>query len=424
MNRFKINLLTLLITIFTLFNASTTIVQAEDFSVPAKAAIAVDFETGKILYEQNIDTPLGIASMTKLISAYLVYQALDEGSISLNDPVPYDDALIKKTEDWTLSNIPIDKNLTYTVEDNIKAMLISSSNTSTTALARMISKTEQQFVDDMRALLKKWEIDDAHIISASGLSTGDLVDIDRYPNSDKDDENLLSARDMVIVARHLITDYPQVLDITKEPTYTLFAGTPNEVTYESSNLMLPGLEFETPGVDGLKTGTAVLAGACFIGSIEKDGRRTITVVMDVDDTHSRFEATKMLMDYVFDTWKYDVLLHQGDRAVIPAMTVPNGVETTVDLIIEEDVSGWVKDGSSDTTQTFNSDYPNDTINAPIKAGTVVGNETIINTPDNSGYLTKEDSHHAEQTVKVIAKKDIEKANIFTLIWRKIKNSIS
>ena len=98
--------------------------EQSSFDIPAKAAIAVDFDTGKILYEKNSNAPLPIASMTKLLSAYLVYDAIDTGKIKWTDTVPFDDALIKLTEDPDLSNIPIKKELTYTVEDNVNAMLI------------------------------------------------------------------------------------------------------------------------------------------------------------------------------------------------------------------------------------------------------------------------------------------------------------
>lgn len=393
--------------------------EQSSFDIPAKAAIAVDFDTGKILYEKNSDTPLPIASMTKLLSAYLVYDAIDTGKIKWSDTVPFDEALIKLTEDPDLSNIPIKKELTYTVEDNVKAMLISSSNVSTTALARLISGSEQAFVDSMNQQIKNWGITDGIFISASGLDTQDLAEADRYPNSKPEDSNILSAKDMVIIARHLISDYPEVLDITKQSHYTLFQGTDNEETFWSSNLMLPDLYYYTEGVDGLKTGTTPNAGACFIGSTIQNGHRIITVVMNVDEEYSRFEVTKNLLNYVNTNWEYKTVANKGGSAIVSNMDVPNGKMETVPLILAEPISLWVNKNTTELKQVFAP--TKDMVSAPLKKNEVVGQQIVSDSTDKLGYLSDADKHEA--TGKVVTKTDVQKANIFVRVWRSLKNSI-
>lgn len=394
---------------------------AEDsnFTIPARAAMAVDFDTGKILYEKNSTSSLPIASMTKLLSAYLVYEAVENGNVDWKDSVPFDDALIKLTDDPNLSNIPIHKNQTYTVEDNLKAMLISSSNVSTTALARFISGSEQEFVNDMNRKVKDWGIKDALFISASGLDTQDLLKEDRFPGSKDTDSNMMSAKDMVIVARHLITDYPQVLEITKEPHFTLFTGTDKEETFWSSNLMLPEMYYYTKGVDGLKTGTTPNAGACFIGSTLQNNHRIITVVMNVDENHNRFEVTKNLLNYVNDTWEYQAVNKENNPAVVNNGNVNKGKTETVPLIIKNDAYLWVNKQQSNLQQRYISNT--ETLSAPLKKGEVVGKQVTTDIKDSLGYLEKTDSNKA--TSKVITQNDVEKANIFVRVWRSIKNSI-
>lgn len=394
---------------------------AEDsnFTIPARAAMAVDFDTGKILYEKNSTSSLPIASMTKLLSAYLVYEAVENGKVDWKDSVPFDDALIKLTDDPNLSNIPIHKNQTYTVEDNLKAMLISSSNVSTTALARFISGSEQKFVDDMNRKVKDWGIKDALFISASGLDTQDLLKEDRFPGSRDTDSNMMSAKDMVIVARHLITDYPQVLEITKEPHFTLFTGTDKEETFWSSNLMLPEMYYYTKGVDGLKTGTTPNAGACFIGSTLQNNHRIITVVMNVDENYNRFEVTKNLLNYVNDTWEYQAVNKENNPAVVNNGNVNKGKTETVPLIIKNDAYLWVNKQQSNLQQRYISNT--ETLSAPLKKGEVVGKQVTTDIKDSLGYLEKTDSNKAIS--KVITQNDVEKANIFVRVWRSIKNSI-
>lgn len=417
--RKKLRMMILLSMTFLLIIPIPTFAQENTFDVPAKAAIAVDFDTGKILYEKNSTTALPIASMSKLISAYLVYEALDKGQINWSDPVTFDDELIKLTEDPDLSNIPIKKDLTYTVEDNVKAMLISSSNVSTTALARKISGSEQSFVDQMSQKVAFWGINDAKFISASGLDTEDLASQDKYPGSGAKDSNILSAKDMVIVARHLIKDYPEVIEITKQPSYTLFTGTDNEQTFWSSNLMLPGLDYYTEGTDGLKTGTTPNAGACFIGSTVLDGHRIITVVMNVEESHNRFDVTKSLLDYVNNQWEYKTLVNVGDSAVQNKIDVPNGQKDTVDIILDEPIAMWVHKDNSDIKSVFNANR--EELSAPVRKGQIVGTQVMTDTSDKLGYLTSKD---ANQTAGiVITKTENKKANIFVRVWRSIKNSI-
>ncbi|MGX4687254.1 serine hydrolase [Vagococcus sp. JNUCC 83] len=417
-NRYLVHIVISLISIIFIFPL-TNYAEEADFTIPARAAIAVDFDTGKILYEKNSTSSLPIASMTKLLSAYLVYEAVEDGKVNWKDSVPFDDALIKLTDDPNLSNIPIHKNQTYTVEDNLKAMLISSSNVSTTALARFISGSEQKFVDEMNQKVKDWGIKDAQFISASGLDTQDLLKEDRYPESKDEDSNIMSAKDMVIVARHLIADYPQVLEITKEPHFTLFAGTDKEETFWSSNLMLPEMYYYTKGVDGLKTGTTPNAGACFIGSTVQNNHRIITVVMNVDENYNRFEVTKNLLNYVNDTWEYQAVNKQHNPSVVAKVNVNKGKTETVPLIIKDDAYLWVNKQQSDLKQLYISN--SETLSAPLKQREVVGKQVTTDTNDSLGYLEKTDSNKA--TSKVITKNNVEKANIFVRVWRSIKNSI-
>lgn len=398
--------------------------EEENFSVPANAALAVDYETGKILYSQNAETPLGIASMTKLLSAYLVYEAVEAGTITWDQEVPFDDELIKTTQDPTFSNIPINKKLTYTVADNLEAMLISSANASTTALARLIAGSEQNFVDMMTEKVENWGIHDSKFISASGLAAEDALKKDRYPGSIDEEENMLSAIDMVTVATHLLNDYPEVLDITKKPSFTLFEGSKNEETYYSSNLLLPEMPYATTGVDGLKTGTTVLAGYSFIGTIVDNDRRIITVVMGVDEDYNRFLVTKDLMDYALNNWTYEAVLEKGDSAITPSLDVTKGTEDIVNLVIAEDVMMW-SNTQSEVQRTISADLPESLI-APITSNEVVGTETIVDDFDDLGYLVDGEiiNKHQETSVSIITEDEVAKAPFYVNIWRSIINLFS
>lgn len=413
----RLNHVILIITMFMLFPIK--VLSAEDnFSVPASAAFAVDFNTGKVLYNQNADEPLGIASMTKLITAYIVYEEVEKGNIAWTDTVPISDKLKKLSKDPDLSNVPIEDDQVYTVKDALDASIISSANSLTSALAEYISGTEIKFVDRMYEQLKSWGITDAYLVTASGLGNEDMGK-DIYPGSGKKDENKLSARSMAIVAQHLISDYPEVLDISSQPSTTILKD--EEVEIWNSNDMLPGFDYYTEGVDGLKTGTTPLAGACFVGTISRDNQRIITVVMDVEEEYNRFQVTADLMNYTLDNWTYKTISKKGDLSSQKTLPTHYGKQKDVDIILAEDLSVWTKNDNKNIKLFFETNKKQLTkkeqVAAPKEKGYIVGKEYAFNADDKLGYLTKEDEKH--DVVDVVLKTNLEKANIFVRFWNYI-----
>ena len=146
MKKIILTLLTL-----TLISSSST-VMAQDLNIPAKHIIAVEANTGKILYEKDATQPVEIASITKLLTVYLVYEAIEDGSITLSTPVEISDYPYKLTTNPKASNLPMEARK-YTVEELLEATLVPSANSSAIALAEKIAGSEKDFVDKMRAKL-------------------------------------------------------------------------------------------------------------------------------------------------------------------------------------------------------------------------------------------------------------------------------
>ena len=248
----------LFLTLITLISfGSATTVFAQDFDVAAKHAIAVEANSGKILYEKDATQPVEIASISKLLTVYLVYEALEQGKISLSTPVEISDYPYQLTTNSEASNVPMEAR-NYTVEELLEATLVSSANSAAIALAEKVAGSEKDFVDMMKAKLLEWGIQDATLVNTTGLNNETLGN-NIYPGSKKDDENKMSAYDVAVVARNLILKYPQVLEITKKPSST-FAG----MTIHSTNSMLDGMPAYRGGIDGLKTGTTDKAGASLL----------------------------------------------------------------------------------------------------------------------------------------------------------------
>ena len=371
-----------LLTMFTLFLGITPVL-AEDFSVAAKHAIAVEVSTGKVLYEQDSQTPASIASISKLLSVYLVYEALEKGEIQLDTMVDISDYPYSLTANTELSNANLDAR-SYSVSDLLNASLITSSNSAIIALAEKIAGSEAAFVDKMKAKVAEWGITDATIVNTSGLDNSDLGE-NIYPGSKPDDSNQFSALDVAIIARHLILDYPQVLNITSLNAYD-FGG----YTYYSTNQMLSEGTHARGGVDGLKTGTSNSAGSSFVATTTQANMRIITVVLNATDgltnSDNRFVETNNLMNYVYNNYSAITLVKKGEAFENSSVKLFNGTKASSPAVATADLLAIQKNTSEQpVTATFTSNQTE--FDAPITSGTVVGQLKIV---DNDligvGYL--------------------------------------
>ncbi|MFZ2304820.1 MAG: D-alanyl-D-alanine carboxypeptidase PBP3 [Streptococcus suis] len=371
-----------LLTMFTLFLGITPVL-AEDFSVAAKHAIAVEVSTGKVLYEQDAQTPASIASISKLLSVYLVYEALEKGEIQLDTMVDISDYPYSLTANTELSNVNLDAR-SYSVSDLLNASLITSSNSAIIALAEKIAGSEAAFVDKMKAKVAEWGITDATIVNTSGLDNSDLGE-NIYPGSKLDDSNQFSALDVAIIARRLILDYPQVLNITSLNAYD-FGG----YTYYSTNQMLSEGTHARGGVDGLKTGTSNSAGSSFVATTTQANMRIITVVLNATDgltnSDNRFVETNNLMNYVYNNYSAITLVKKGEAFENSSVKLFNGTKASSPAVATADLVAIQKNTSEQpVTATFTSNQTE--FDAPITSGTVVGQLKIV---DNDligvGYL--------------------------------------
>ena len=401
----------LFLTLITLISfGSATTAFAQDFDVAAKHAIAVEATSGKILYEKDATQPVEIASISKLLTVYLVYEALEQGKITLSTPVEISDYPYQLTTNSEASNVPMEAR-NYTVEELLEATLVSSANSAAIALSEKIAGSEKDFVDMMKAKLLEWGIQDATLVNTTGLNNETLGN-NIYPGSKKDDENKMSAFDVAVVARNLILKYPQVLEITKKPSST-FAG----MTIQSTNYMLDGMPAYRGGIDGLKTGTTDKAGASFVGTTVEKGMRIITVVLNADnqDTnpYARFTATSALLDYISSNFALQTIVKQGESYQDSKSPVYDGKQDTVTAVAKEDIKIVQRLGSQAQS---NVTYTPDTTElvAPLEAGTVVGHLTFEDKDlVGQGYITTD-----KPSFEMVAEKNVEKAFFLKVWWNR------
>lgn len=425
---FALLLATLLLTLGSFL--PTLSVQADEaFSVNSQAAFAVDATSGKILYDQDGEKTMGIASISKIIGLYIVLDQVKEGNLSWDDEVAISDYAETLSIAPNLSNVPLHKENTYTVKELFDSAFIQSANASMVALAEKISGSETAFLTVMNDQLKEWGIENATIVNVSGLNNV-YLGANRPEGTGEADENQMSAKDVAIIARHLLLDFPEVLEVTSTATKMFGENTQSPVEIVNWNWMLPGFINFKEGVDGLKTGTTDFAGACFVGTIERDGKRIITVILNAEGHEQnpsvRFTETARLMDYCYDNWSVKEI--GKANASIPSLKsidVKNGKETSVNVVLKSPVSVWVRN-DMDTGQLTITPKIDETkvkdneLEAPIVRGTKVGTATITLADDQLGYL--EDG--ASPSTDIITASSVEKANIFVIGWRNVTNFFS
>lgn len=425
---FALLLATLLLTLGSFL--PTLSVQADEaFSVNSQAAFAVDATSGKILYDQDGEKTMGIASISKIIGLYIVLDQVKEGNLSWDDEVAISNYAETLSIAPNLSNVPLHKENTYTVKELFDSAFIQSANASMVALAEKISGSETAFLTVMNDQLKEWGIENATIVNVSGLNNV-YLGANRPEGTGEADENQMSAKDVAIIARHLLLDFPEVLEVTSTATKMFGENTQSPVEMVNWNWMLPGFINFKEGVDGLKTGTTDFAGACFVGTIERDGKRIITVILNAEGHEQnpsvRFTETARLMDYCYDNWSVKEI--GKANASIPSLKsidVKNGKETSVNVVLKSPVSVWVRN-DMDTGQLTITPKIDETkvkdneLEAPIVRGTKVGTATITLADDQLGYL--EDG--ASPSTDIITASSVEKANIFVIGWRNVTNFFS
>jgi len=380
---------------------------ADDLDLPVQSAIAVEADTGKILYEKDSDKVRDIGGLSTLLTTYLIFEAIHDKKLSLKDPIKVSEKALALNAIEGAGSIPMVAD-SYTVEDLLTALLVGNSSTAALALAEKVGGSEEQFVKKMKKKLADWGIQSPHLINATGLNTYTI-----NGNSEgKDDENQLSAYDIAVIAKHLLEDFPEVTKYTSKPT-ALFSN----MQIENPNLMLEGMPNYRTGVDGLRVSNSSKGGISFAASTTQNGIHMITVVLGVDavdgDPYARFVATSSLMNYVVRTYISSIIIKEGDSYQNSKVTVQDGKSKTATAVAKKDFY-IVEKQSNQIEPKIKFDSSQTQFKAPLSSGTTVG-KLQYSDPDKvgRGYLEGK-----QPSVEMVAGKTIEKSFFLKVWWNK------
>lgn len=327
----------------------TNVGAAYSYETAARNAILMDFETGEYLFEKNIDEAVPPASMSKLMTVYILAGKIKDGSIKLSDTFSVSENAWRKGGAKTGGStmfLAIDDNVT--VENLIKGIVIQSGNDACIVVAENIAGSEEEFAVLMNKTAKKLGLKN----SSFGNSTG-------LPHPDQK----MSMEDLAILSKHIIQEFPDIYKYFSEKEFVY-----NKIKQGNRNPLL----YSMKGADGLKTGHTEEAGFCLAASAVKDGRRLIEVMSGMSSNKERSEESERLMSWGFREFNNYKILNAGQN--LGEAKVWYGQQSVVPLTVEKDVIKTVHVGKTDNVKVkMEYDEP---IKAPISKGQKVGNVKI------------------------------------------------
>jgi serine-type D-Ala-D-Ala carboxypeptidase (penicillin-binding protein 5/6) len=344
--------------------------------IAASGYILMDAITGQVLVEHNADERLPPASLTKMMTTYVADHELERGNIRMRDMVNV------SVKAWRTggSRMFIREGTQVSVEDLLKGVIIVSGNDASVALAEHIAGSEDAFADLMNRHAERLGMTNTRFKNSTGLPA---------------DNHYSSARDMAILARAIIIDYPQHYHLYAEKSYTY-----NNITQQNRNLLL----WRDPSVDGLKTGHTTEAGYCLVASAQQGNQRLVSVIKGASSEQSRAVETQKLL-----TWGFRFFENYHAYSANDALTevrVWMGKHNSLNVGLAEDMIMTIP---RDSQQRLKAEMVvNPDIRAPIQKGTVLG--SVVVSLDNAVLLER----------PLVALADVDRAGFFKRFWHRIQ----
>ena len=326
----------------------TLTVTPPQLTLPCRAAILIDQTSGAVLYEMNADQTMPIASITKVMTLLLTFEAVHAGRLTMDTAVPVSEHAYHMGG----SQIWLEPGEQFTLDEMLKAICVSSANDAAVAVAELVGGSEPAFVQQMNARAAELGMEHTTFRNACGLDT---------------EGHLSTARDVAIMSRTILNTCPEVLHYTGIWTDTLRGGATQLV---NTNKLLKRYN----GITGLKTGTTSGAGVCISASATRDGLDLIAVVLGSLSSSERFTAATTLLDYGFAAYAAVPLPAMEDRPLL--IKVKGSAEESVPLDYTALPETLLMPKENAAALTAQLDLPQE-LEAPVQLGQTVGTVRIL-----------------------------------------------
>jgi len=321
---------------------------AAAFETSASEAIVIDAETGAVLFEKNADELTPPSSMTKIMTAYLVFERLKDGSLSLDDKFRVSEKAWRKGG----SKMFVEVGKRIRVEDLLRGIIVQSGNDACIVVAEGLAGSEEAFAADMTAKAREIGMTDSVFKNASG-----------WP----DPQHLVTVRDLAVLALRTIEDFPDLYHYYSEKEFTF-----NKIRQSNRNPLL----FRVRGADGIKTGHTEAAGYGLVGTAKRKDRRIITVLNGMESAKERARESERVIEWAFREFNNYKLFTAGEKLIDAdvwlgnAISVPLVIEKSVKLTLPRKARRKMK-----VSVRYNSPIP-----APIRKGDRLAT-LVIEAPD-------------------------------------------
>ncbi|BFK20053.1 D-alanyl-D-alanine carboxypeptidase family protein [Mediterraneibacter glycyrrhizinilyticus] len=320
----------------------------QEIEISAPSAILMEASTGTIIYDKDADTARPPASVTKIMTMLLIFDALEQGKIHLEDEV--------STSEFAASmggsQVFLEPGERQTIDTMLKCISIASANDACVAMAEYISGSEEAFVQQMNERAKGLGMENTRFVNCNGLDA---------------EGHETSARDIALMSREMITKYPQIRDYCmtwmENITHTTNKGT-SEFGLTNTNKLVRQYEYAT----GLKTGSTGEAKFCVSATAKKNGIDLIAVIMAAEDSKSRFKDAVNLLNYGFGKCQ---LYEDTEPEKLKDLPVDGGVKDTVALEYK-DTFTYLDTTGADLSQMTKKTELKQSVKAPVKKGAKVG----------------------------------------------------
>ena len=317
-------------------------------AITSPAAILMEASTGQVIYEKDADTVLHPASITKIMTLILIFDALNSGKINLTDDV----TVSEYAASMGGSQVFLEPGETQTVETMIKCISVASANDACVAMAELIAGSEEGFVAKMNERAKGLGMNNTTFINCCGLDT---------------DGHMSTARDVALMSRELIVQYPQIHNYS-----TIWMDTITHVTRKgesefgltNTNKLIKQYQWAT----GLKTGSTGLAKCCLSATANKDGVELIAVIMAAPDSKTRFSDAVTLLNYGYSVCD---IYHDTEMPQLPNLSVSGGQCDTLSLSYAKEFSTLFLEPVDTASIEKQLTLP-ETVTAPVNEGDVIG----------------------------------------------------
>jgi D-alanyl-D-alanine carboxypeptidase (penicillin-binding protein 5/6) len=349
-----------------------------EFETKAKQAYLLDFNTDNVLFQKNGSEKMGPSSMTKILTSYIAFDAVEKGETSWDKT--YIVSELARSREGSRMFVNIGESIK--LSDLIQGIVVQSGNDACTVVAEGLSGSEDAFALRMNAVAEKLGMKNSHFKNASGLP---------------EPEHYTTAEDLAILGKRLIADFPQHYHYFSQIEFEW-----NKIKQQNRNLLLS----KEMGADGIKTGHAEEAGYGIVASAIQDGRRLVAVVNGLNSMKERIQASEALLNYGFKNFELKSFFKKGDK--IGDVKVWAGAQNSVPVQIDEDVQVLINKTLAENDKfTFQIVYQEPWV-APVKAGTHIANLVQM----KNGEVVK--------TLPLNASVDVKRASYFSRIEQKIQ----